>query len=148
MPEGTDMIELSSLFRTLVRRMTYKWKAGASQDDSLSMSQFKMLHILSSRGEQKTYCLAEVLGLTSGAITAIADRLVERGFIERERSEEDRRVVHLRITEQGEKKLEAMLGQQDSLISTFFEGLPQEDIAHLKRIFTVMLEHYDMREKE
>lgn len=41
--------------------------------------------------------LAVGLGLTSGTVTVLIDRLVERGYVLRERSQDDRRKVHVRL---------------------------------------------------
>lgn len=40
----------------------------------------------------------------TGALTRVLDQLEERGLIERERSQQDRRVVELRLTPAGRKK--------------------------------------------
>ncbi len=47
--------------------------------------------------------LSFVLGLERHSISALLDKLDSRGFITRTRSEEDRRVVHLSMTEKGKK---------------------------------------------
>lgn len=41
--------------------------------------------------------LSSMTGLTTGAVTHIADRLEKRGFVERERDRADRRKVFLRV---------------------------------------------------
>jgi DNA-binding HxlR family transcriptional regulator len=44
------------------------------------------------------------LGIDAGAITRMLDRLEAKGLVERVRSETDRRVVHVRLTEAGETR--------------------------------------------
>jgi DNA-binding MarR family transcriptional regulator len=43
--------------------------------------------------------LAERMGLTSGAITTVLDRLERAGFVRRVRDEEDRRRIHVEVTD-------------------------------------------------
>jgi len=45
----------------------------------------------------------------TGALTRLIDQLEERGLLERERSEADRRRVEIRLTPAGDKKLEHLI---------------------------------------
>ncbi|GAA3403758.1 MarR family winged helix-turn-helix transcriptional regulator [Paenibacillus hodogayensis] len=147
MPEtGNELLELSSMFKSLVKKMTHEWNRRMS--DSFTMTHFRTLYILNAKGPQKAADLAETLCVTSGAITGLADKLIARQLLERQRSEDDRRVVYLSITQEGKDVLEQLLNKQRELISLLFQGLPKEDVEHLKRIFTIMLEHMDQLEKE
>ena len=56
--------------------------------------------------------LAQLSGLTTGAITHILDRLEKRGFIERVRDTEDRRKVFVRVRE---KSLKPLLPKYEAL---------------------------------
>ncbi len=44
---------------------------------------------------------AQILGITVGTLTVSVDRLVRKGFVERRRDEEDRRVVRISLTRDG-----------------------------------------------
>lgn len=139
-------MELPVLFKTLVRKMTHEWNKRVA--DPLSMTQFRLLYILNTQGSRKTTDLADTLGVTNGAVTGMADKLIKNGYIERHKSESDRRVVYLALTDHGKERVASMLEQQRETLSAFFSSLPEEDIGHLKRIFTVMLEQFDEKEKE
>lgn len=52
-------------------------------------------------GESTMSALAEYVGVPLNTATGIANRLERRGLVERWRSEQDKRVVEIRITEQG-----------------------------------------------
>lgn len=68
---------------------------------NLTLNQFIVLSVVS----HKSFCemgeLAEIMGTTSGNMTAIVDRLVRSGLLKRERSERDRRVVRVQVTPGG-----------------------------------------------
>ena len=50
--------------------------------------------------------IASEVNVTSSHITAVTDRLVRKGFVERKRSNSDRRIVYLEITEHGREVTE------------------------------------------
>jgi DNA-binding MarR family transcriptional regulator len=52
--------------------------------------------------------LVERLQLTQSAVTELVQRAEEAGLLRREQSPTDGRVVHLRLTEQGEERLGAV----------------------------------------
>jgi DNA-binding MarR family transcriptional regulator len=58
------------------------------------------------RSEQSTVTeLAERLQLAQSTVTELVSRAEEIGLVERERSSEDGRIAHLRLTEEGERRL-------------------------------------------
>jgi DNA-binding MarR family transcriptional regulator len=59
----------------------------------LNITDHKALDILSRRGAMTAGQLAEITGLTSGAITGVIDRLEKAGYAHRERDPNDRRRV-------------------------------------------------------
>jgi DNA-binding MarR family transcriptional regulator len=69
--------------------------------------------------------LAKATGLTSGAVTALIDRLEAMGYVERVADPGDRRRVHVRIKPQAIKSIEAVYAPMQqkmfSLWSTFSE---------------------------
>jgi DNA-binding MarR family transcriptional regulator len=54
--------------------------------------------------------LARATALTPAATTALVDRLARKGFVERYRSDEDRRQVLVRMTTEGTKRTMALYG--------------------------------------
>jgi len=137
MQVNAQLVELPALFKGLIKKITHEWNC--SVEDQLSMTQFRMLYLLKVPGLSKPHELAESLGVTPGAITGIADKMIDKGYIVRRRDNDDRRVVRLAITEYGGQHIETLLEKQKQTISTFFNRLPEEDVEHLRRIFTTLL---------
>jgi DNA-binding MarR family transcriptional regulator len=63
----------------------------------ISGSDLECLDFLNLEGRVTAGRLAEVTGLTTGAITGVVDRLEKAGFVRRERDEADRRKVFIAI---------------------------------------------------
>ncbi|MBF4631261.1 winged helix-turn-helix transcriptional regulator [Clavibacter michiganensis subsp. phaseoli] len=73
------------------------------------------------------------LGMTSGATTALVDRLQARGLVERSRESDDRRIVTLRTTDEvrarsagfhgpAARELEAAMGEHDDATLAVVRG--------------------------
>ena len=63
----------------------------------ISNSDLECLDFLNLEGRVTAGRLAEVTGLTTGAITGVVDRLEKAGFVRRERDETDRRKVFIAV---------------------------------------------------
>ncbi|MBV8701933.1 MarR family transcriptional regulator [Bradyrhizobium sp.] len=61
----------------------------------ISSSDMDCMDFLNVEGRMTAGRLAELTGLTSGAITGVIDRLERAGFVRRERDESDRRKVFI-----------------------------------------------------
>src|SRR5580692_6319590 len=66
----------------------------------ISGSDLECLDFLNLEGRVTAGRLAEVTGLTTGAITGVVDRLEKAGFVRRERDEHDRRKVFIILVPQ------------------------------------------------
>lgn len=85
--------DVSMLGRELSAR-TVMFHEAIAQRIGLSATEHKCLDILSRAGGPVTPGhLAELTGLTTGAITGIVDRLEKAGYVRRERGDTDRRKV-------------------------------------------------------
>src|SRR5579859_262132 len=61
----------------------------------ISSSDMDCMDFLNMEGRMTAGRLAELTGLTTGAITGVVDRLEKAGFVRRERDESDRRKVFI-----------------------------------------------------
>jgi DNA-binding MarR family transcriptional regulator len=64
------------------------------------------IHIIDNIGMDKERSMsttAKDLRITSGTLTTAIDNLIKKGYVERRRSNEDRRVVMIKLTEKGNK---------------------------------------------
>lgn len=68
------------------------------KDIGITAPQGMVIGTLSKLGQVKISDLSERLGLSNSTISGIVDRLEKQQFVERIRSEEDRRVVYVKLT--------------------------------------------------
>lgn len=102
-PAGVDE-ELARAFgaATMVFNSAVAERLGVGATDQ------KCLELVSSQGGATPGLLAERTGLTSGAITAVLDRLEKAGFVRREKDPEDRRQVMVRLTAERAPEISAL----------------------------------------
>jgi DNA-binding MarR family transcriptional regulator len=82
----------------------------------ISMAQVHLLNSVQRRGEMTMSQLAEMLDISLSNATGLVDRIEERGFLERVRVPEDRRVVLIRITPAGSRMLEEADALSDEIL--------------------------------
>jgi DNA-binding MarR family transcriptional regulator len=73
--------------------------------EGMSMTTLHVLSILDHHNELSMSHLAELLDVSLSNATGLVDRMEERGFVERERDRDDRRVVVVRLSAEGRQKL-------------------------------------------
>lgn len=63
--------------------------------------EFTILVLLLGNGSSTPKQLAQTLGVSPPNVTVLVDRLVERGLLQRQRSDTDGRAMNLRLTDKG-----------------------------------------------
>lgn len=75
----------------------------------------------------------------NGALTRILDQLEERGFVARNRSQQDRRVVELELTAAGERKLDALLPELVNQLNAVLGDFSKAEFAELTRLLNKLM---------
>ena len=78
--------------------------------------------------------LARESCIDAGAVTRMLDRLEAKGLVERVRSETDRRVVHLRLTEAGEAATAKIPHVLASVNNDFLHGFSEREWRQLRKL--------------
>jgi DNA-binding MarR family transcriptional regulator len=107
---------------------------GWLRDCDLSIGQVHVLATLQENGAMTVGALAEALAIAAPSATGIVDRLVERGLVERVRSEADRRVVQVSLSEGGRRAVEQMHGLGKAQVRRVFAELGDDDLAEVVRL--------------
>jgi DNA-binding MarR family transcriptional regulator len=105
----------------------------------LTDAQWKPLWLLKSGRADTAFELAREMSVDAGAVTRMLDRLAAKGLIERVRSETDRRVVHLRVTKDGEAAAEQIPDVLAAVNNDFLRGFTKQEWTTLKEFLQRML---------
>lgn len=79
-----------------------------------------------------------MLGLTSGAVTAVIDRLEKEGHVRRRRDDRDRRKIHLHYGEEGMRVAAAFFGPLGEVSDQVMGGFDDAELATVHRFLTRM----------
>ncbi|WP_052339800.1 MarR family winged helix-turn-helix transcriptional regulator [Gorillibacterium massiliense] len=100
-------------------------------DKKVTQHQIMVLSRLHALGPLNVSAIAEALNITAGAVTGISDKLIESGYAERIRDDEDRRVVRLSITPLGVETLQDVRKKKDQVVRQVLQGVNEEDLEHV-----------------
>lgn len=87
------------------------------------------MHIIEAIGEKEPKnmsSVAKIMSVTVGTLTIAVNSLVKKGYVHRERSEEDRRVVLISLTEIGRKANAHHMKFHDGMIQAVLKDLDEE----------------------
>lgn len=96
-------------------------------DRALTLSQYSLLQGLAGREAARVQDLAVEAGITASTATRILDALERREIVERARSDEDRRVVIVTLTESGRELLQSQADWLRGCQREFFATLPRSE---------------------
>lgn len=76
-----------------------------------SLTEWGVLEYLYHKGRQPLAKIGRKVLITTGSVTYVIDNLERRGFVERQRCENDRRIIYAALTDQGEAVMKAEFPQ-------------------------------------
>ena len=106
-----------------VRRNVYS----GLTDTRLTESQLGVLELLLKQGPLSQKEIAKHLMVTGGNITMVVDNLQKRNLVTRNRWQEDRRVVHVKLTDLGTETIELYFPQHLKKVTKAFGFLSAEE---------------------
>ncbi|MEW9677317.1 MarR family transcriptional regulator [Lentibacillus sp. L22] len=136
-----DFLELEGIFRKITKKIPGEWRKHTKS--AFSRTEALVLYKLYYEGQQRASELAMVLSITTGGLTGLTDKLVEGGYVERKRTEEDRRVVYLSITDSGKEMVKAMNAARKAFIEKLFNGISTEELNQFKNTAAKLLRNFE-----
>ena len=97
------------------------------------------MHIIEAvglSGENTMSVVAKKLGITAGSLTTSVNSLVNKKYVTRQRSEEDRRVVFLKLTEKGKRAYEHHREYHRQMTEAVINRLDESEVPVLIKTLT------------
>ena len=110
------------------------------EDLDLTMSQFKALMLLAATGGLSGRDLARRFGVGPSAVTAIVDKLVQRGYVRREEDAQDRRISWTRPTPAAMALFQQVNAGHDEQLEQILGMLTADDLAFVSRALNLLRE--------
>ncbi len=102
-----------------------------------------ILHVLTRQETATVVELARLTRRSKSTASALVAKLVDLGYIEKERSCADSRVVHLRLTEKGRAFLPVSERISQELHEIVTKGLNEDEIRQAENLLVAVLNHFD-----
>jgi MarR family transcriptional regulator, organic hydroperoxide resistance regulator len=114
--------------------------------DVCRKAEVRMVELLGSRGPMIMSEIADRATLSVSTATGVIDGLVEKGLVLRHRSERDRRIVRVELTDEGQKIYDQALEVRLKMVRGMLGALNKEEQDQFVNLFRKIGERID-REK-
>lgn len=106
----------------------------------MTMEQHYILRYLARTEHSTTSELADVMCVAKSTITSTITRLVNKGLISREPSQEDRRVIYLKITDEGFRQFEMIEHEVQNILLPYLNKVEEEEVYQLIEILEKLVQ--------
>ncbi len=96
----------------------------ADAGEDVTLTQYRSLVLLASRGPQSVAELAEAVAVTPPTASRLCDRLVKKGLVRRRTDRHDRRQVHIALTQSGRDLIDAVTERRRREIAALLATVP------------------------
>jgi DNA-binding MarR family transcriptional regulator len=98
----------------------------ADAGEDVTLTQYRSLVVLASRGPQTIADLAELLAVTPPTASRLCERLVKKGLIRRRAGQHDRRQVRIALTATGRELIDAVTVRRRREIAELMSSIRPE----------------------
>ncbi|OOM13589.1 MarR family winged helix-turn-helix transcriptional regulator [Clostridium saccharobutylicum] len=138
---------LVQLFSDVLQIEEYALKNGVLSD--LSITEVHTIEAIGMYNERTMSEVAQRLKITVGTLTTAISKLIKKEYVERKRTEEDRRVVLVKLTKKGKLAFRLHEKFHEDMVNTSIDGLSEMEekmlISSLNKINNFFKEKYELR---
>lgn len=110
------------------------WEYSVVRGQELTLSQMHAIEILGLHQAMRMKELAEKMGVTTGSLTVVVDKLVKKGLVKRTPHESDRRSLIVELTEEGMEHFAEHDHLHSQLTDEIVNHLSDEETKQLERL--------------
>jgi DNA-binding MarR family transcriptional regulator len=108
----------------------------------VTVAEWAVMRVLYGREPMAPSAVADEMGMTRGAITKLADRLIGKGLISRRASREDKRAQTLALTPPGARLVPELAALADRNDAEAFAALSAGERKALDKLLKRVVEHH------
>lgn len=101
---------------------------------SLSITEFSVLEVLYHKGKQTIQHIGNSLLISSGSMTYVIDKLEQRGLLNRCACPDDRRVIHVTLTDDGKNLFESLIPKHQNFVHYMLASLSHNEVDMLVKL--------------
>ncbi|MDP4086311.1 MAG: MarR family transcriptional regulator [Bacillota bacterium] len=95
--------------------------------NKLSITEFSVLEVLYQKGKQTIQQIGNCILVSSGSMTYVIDKLEQRGLLSRNACPDDRRVIHLTLTDVGNELMNEIMVKYHEIVNQMFKSLDSDE---------------------
>src|SRR3954452_19526332 len=96
-------------------------------NNNLNITEFSVLEVLYLKGKQTIQQIGHSILISSGSMTYVIDKLEQRGLLHRSACPDDRRVIHVTLTEGGKELMEKIMPKHHQLVDYMLGSLNNDE---------------------
>lgn len=131
-PDAADVDELVTAMLTASRVLVgVSARSLAEVEDTVTVTQFRVLVVLQGHGETRLNLLADRLAVSPSTALRTVDRLIGSGLVTRRENTHDRREVVIELTARGRAVVDRVTERRRAAIREIVEQMPQRQSTRL-----------------
>ncbi|MBM4763591.1 MarR family transcriptional regulator [Bacillus sp. B15-48] len=95
--------------------------------DKLNITEFSVLEVLYLKGIQTINQIGDSILISSSSMTYVIDKLEKRGLLKRSACPDDRRAIHVNLTDLGKELMEDIMPRHEQFIHQIFESISHDE---------------------
>jgi MarR family 2-MHQ and catechol resistance regulon transcriptional repressor len=95
--------------------------------NKLGITEFSVLEVLYQKGKQTIQQIGNCILVSSGSMTYVIDKLEQRGLLRRHACPDDRRMIHVALTDDGNKLMNDIMPKYHEFVNQMFESLDSDE---------------------
>jgi DNA-binding MarR family transcriptional regulator len=127
------MVEVEKLLRTVYRKLRQEMNLIIGRE--VSLNEFMVLKYLFFTGHAKASDLSNELNVSASHITSVTDSLVKKGLIIRRRSDHDRRIVEMVLTDSGRLLVQDLEEKKSAYLLSKFSRFSDQELSDFIQLF-------------
>ena len=94
---------------------------------NLNITEFSVLEVLYLKGKQTIQQIGNSILISSGSMTYVIDKLEQKGLLNRNACPDDRRAIHVALTDDGMDLMNEIMPKHQEFIDDMFESLDHDE---------------------
>lgn len=140
LPPVSDLTTHMGFWLRMVSNHVSHAFAAKLADKEVTVAEWSLMRALYAKEPTPPSRLADEMGMTRGAITKLADRLIAKSLVMRQASAKDGRAQTLALTRRGSDLVPQLAALADRNDAEFFDGLTIRERQTLERLLKTLAE--------
>ena len=145
MNKATQMdfgVQMAKMLPAIMREVTKKQDSFLSNSD-LPVPGLLVLDFLREKHAATMGEISAVLHISMSSATGIIDKMIEQGYVLRERSDEDRRVVNVILADKGVRSAKKVNLERVEMLNNLYAVLDDKEHEEYLRLFTKVYDNIE-----